>query len=90
VPGCEAGACGYRFLSGSLEPGDAVAFHYLTVHGAPGNRLAQRRRAFAARFLGEDMGFARRPGETSPPFPGVQAQPGERMPEEFCPQVYPS
>ncbi len=29
-----------------MEPGDAVAFNYLTLHGARGNETAARRRAF--------------------------------------------
>ena len=90
MPDFESDPDAYRILSWNLEPGDAVAFHYLTVHGAPGNPLANRRRAFAARFLGDDMRYADRPGETSPPFPDLQVQPGERMPEDVCPQVWPA
>ena len=89
MPDFDAAPDDYEFLSWDLEPGDVVAFHFLTVHGAPGNPLAERRRAFAARFLGDDMRYARRPGETSPPFPTVKAAPGDRMPEDVCPQVWP-
>ncbi|MBL8362840.1 MAG: phytanoyl-CoA dioxygenase family protein [Rubrivivax sp.] len=35
-------------LSWTLEPGDAIAFHGLVIHGAGGNRTAQRRRRAAA------------------------------------------
>jgi ectoine hydroxylase-related dioxygenase (phytanoyl-CoA dioxygenase family) len=53
-----------------LMPGDAVAFHFLTLHGAPANpSLVRRRRAFATRWLGDDATWAVRGGPVSPPFP---------------------
>jgi len=79
----------YRLLSWDLEPGDAIAFHFLTVHGAPGNLSRNRRRAFAARWLGDDAVYATRPGEISPPFPGLDARlkPGEPLATEEFPLV---
>lgn len=71
----------------SLEPGDAIAFHFLTVHGAPSNLSAtHRRRGFAIRWLGDDTVYAQRSGEISPPFPGIEKKlkPGEPLNcEEF-------
>ena len=32
---------------------------------------SRRRRAFSARFLGDDVRYLERPGRTSPPFPGI-------------------
>jgi len=69
-----------EFIAGShqwgewwrLEPGDCIAFHFLTVHGAPENLSAHRRRAFSARLLGDDATFAVRGGEMSPPFHGLE------------------
>lgn len=52
-----------------LEPGDAVAFHMLTLHRAAGS--ATRRRAFSLRLTGDDTTWAPRPHRTSPPFPEV-------------------
>jgi ectoine hydroxylase-related dioxygenase (phytanoyl-CoA dioxygenase family) len=52
----------------ALEPGDAVAFHMLTVHGAPGVAGGQRRRVFSLRLLGDDMVYAPRAWTTSPDF----------------------
>ena len=37
-----------------MQPGDAVAFHYRTLHGARGNFTDRRRRAFSLRFVGDD------------------------------------
>lgn len=62
-------ASGVRVVSWALEPGDAVAFHMLTLHGAAGT--ATRRRVFSVRLLGDDMVHAPRDWVTSPDFPGL-------------------
>ncbi len=54
-----------------LEPGDAVFFDMLTVHGAGGVDGPHRRRVLSVRVLGDDMGHAPRRWTTSPPFPGL-------------------
>ena len=63
----------YDILGWALEPGDAVAFDYRTVHGAPPNTSkTEQRRAFSLRLVGDDATFARRDGiVTSPPFDTV-------------------
>jgi ectoine hydroxylase-related dioxygenase (phytanoyl-CoA dioxygenase family) len=46
-----------------MQPGDAIAFHGLVIHGAGGNRSAQRRRrAVSLRWMGDDAVFDDRPG----------------------------
>jgi ectoine hydroxylase-related dioxygenase (phytanoyl-CoA dioxygenase family) len=82
----------YDIQHWALEPGDAIAFHFLTVHGAPSNRSAShRRRGFSARWLGDDAVYARRSGEISPPFPGLEdkLKPGDEMSTDEFPVVYP-
>jgi len=69
----------------ALEPGDAVAFDFLTLHGARGNTTANRRRAFSLRLVGEDARYVERPGRTSPPYPGHGMQPGQRLREDWFP-----
>jgi ectoine hydroxylase-related dioxygenase (phytanoyl-CoA dioxygenase family) len=54
----------------SLEPGDAVFFHALTLHRSAGS--ASRRRVVSFRFLGEDARHAPRRWRTSPPFDGLR------------------
>ena len=56
----------------ALEPGDAVFFHMLALHGAPGHEGPGRRRVLSVRFLGDDMVHAPRPWVTSPSFPGLE------------------
>ncbi len=58
----------YRVLAWDVEPGDVIAFHYRTVHGAPGNELSSPRRAVSFRWLGDDATYAERPWEVSPPY----------------------
>ena len=41
-------------LAWETEPGDAIAFHGRTIHGAPGNKCLNRhRRVLSLRWLGE-------------------------------------
>ena len=69
VPDIDGHRDEYRVLGWELEPGDAIAFSFRTIHGAPANKRQDRaRRAFSLRVVGEDATFARRPGVTSPPF----------------------
>jgi len=71
-----------------MEPGDAVAFNYHTLHGARGNQSDQRRRAFSLRLVGDDARYTQRPGPTSPPFPGHDMQPGQRLRTDWFPILY--
>jgi ectoine hydroxylase-related dioxygenase (phytanoyl-CoA dioxygenase family) len=54
----------FDLLQWAVEPGDALAFHMLTLHGSKGTR--ERRRAFSVRVTGDDMVHAPRPWRTSP------------------------
>ncbi|MEX5597521.1 phytanoyl-CoA dioxygenase family protein [Pseudophaeobacter sp. C1-32P7] len=76
---------GMRVMEWEMEPGDAVAFNYRTLHGARGNTADQRRRAFSLRLVGDDARYVERPGPTSPPFPGHDMQPGQRLREDWFP-----
>jgi ectoine hydroxylase-related dioxygenase (phytanoyl-CoA dioxygenase family) len=69
LPDIEADRSRYPILGWALEPGDAVAFHMLTLHAAAGSRT--RRRVFSARYIGEDVRHAPRRWATSPEFPGL-------------------
>ena len=68
-PDFEAERAQHHVLQWALNVGDCVAFHGLTVHGSPANASAHRRRAFSARFTGEDARFVLRSGFMSPPPP---------------------
>ena len=79
---------GMRVLQWAMQPGDAVAFHFRVLHGANGNASDQRRRAFSLRLVGDDARYVERPGKTSPPFPGHNMKPGERLREDWFPMVH--
>jgi len=81
VPDIDGQRDKYRVIGWALEPGDAVAFNYKTLHGAPANRsVSEQRRAFSLRLLGDDARFARREGVvTSPPFRSVTLAHGAVM-----------
>ena len=70
VPDIEAERDEHRFVRFDVQPGDAIAFSYRTLHAAPGTAglTAQRRRAVSMRYLGDDAVFALRPWLHSPPF----------------------
>jgi ectoine hydroxylase-related dioxygenase (phytanoyl-CoA dioxygenase family) len=72
----------------AMEPGDAVAFNYDILHGTRGNTSTTRRRAFSLRLVGDDARFVERPGRTSPPYPGHEMQPGQRLREDWFPVIY--
>jgi ectoine hydroxylase-related dioxygenase (phytanoyl-CoA dioxygenase family) len=67
----EIAALGHTVISTPVEPGDIVAFHFRTVHSAPGNLRASRRRAVSFRYVGDDATTATRPWLHSPPFDGI-------------------
>tara|TARA_R110002126_G_scaffold106333_1_gene241233 strand:+ start:75 stop:869 length:795 start_codon:yes stop_codon:yes gene_type:complete len=85
MPVPDPDAEGMTVVEYQMQPGDAVAFHYRTLHGARGNTSDSRRRAFSLRLVGEDARYVARPGPTSPPFPGHDMQPGQRLREDWFP-----
>ncbi|MEY4698188.1 MAG: hypothetical protein RIT14_2616, partial [Pseudomonadota bacterium] len=52
MPVPDPDAEGMRVLEWEMEPGDAVAFNFRTLHGARGNAAGLRRRAFSLRLVG--------------------------------------
>jgi ectoine hydroxylase-related dioxygenase (phytanoyl-CoA dioxygenase family) len=73
---------GQTVLGWDVEPGDVVAFHFRTLHGAPGNDLSTRRRAVSLRWLGDDARFGVRPWTTSPPYEPNGLVPGEPLDDD--------
>jgi ectoine hydroxylase-related dioxygenase (phytanoyl-CoA dioxygenase family) len=88
MPVPDPDAEGMRVVEWQMEPGDAVAFNYRTLHGARGNTSDNRRRAFSLRLVGDDARYVERPGPTSPPFTGHGMQPGQRLREDWFPVIY--
>ena len=80
----------YELLGWEMEPGDVIAFHGLTLHGAPGNAsLQRRRRAWATRWFGPGVRYAERGGTVSPPITGHGLHHGDPFGGPLFPQVWP-
>jgi len=88
VPEPDAPGSDMQVLEWAMEPGDVVAFSFRTVHGARGNLTAGRRRAFSSRWVGEDAVVVARQGRTSPPFPGHDMKPGDKLREDWFPVIW--
>jgi ectoine hydroxylase-related dioxygenase (phytanoyl-CoA dioxygenase family) len=69
--------------------GDAVAFHYRTLHAAPGTLGSEvdLRRAVSFRYVGDDAVFASRPWRTSPPLEGNGLSFGDQLNDPRFPIV---
>jgi ectoine hydroxylase-related dioxygenase (phytanoyl-CoA dioxygenase family) len=88
LPDLDAEREAHEFLAWDMEPGDVIAFHALTLHGASGNRsTTRRRRAWATRWCGDDARYATRAGQVSPPLEGHGLEPGDRLECAMFPKV---
>lgn len=72
----------------AMQPGDAVAFDFRTIHGAHANTTADRSRTLSFRLLGDDVRYRQRDGRTSPNFPDINQQTGERLRSDWFPVIY--
>ncbi|UJR19838.1 hypothetical protein I4U23_022971 [Adineta vaga] len=69
IPNIDENRDAYPIIGWDIQPGDVVAFHMLTLHGARGTiGNENRRRVFSVRFLGDDVTHAPRTWMTSPDF----------------------
>jgi len=88
VPDVNAQRDQLNIVGWAVEPGDAVAFSFRTLHGAPANASPTRRRVVSMRWVGDDATFAERPGKTSPAFPDLAYTPGTPFEGEEFPVIY--
>lgn len=89
VPDVDALRDKFDILGWAVEPGDAVAFSFRCLHGAPANTSPSRRRVISVRWVGDDAVFAARPGKTSPAFPDLSYEPGALFQGEAFPVLFP-
>jgi ectoine hydroxylase-related dioxygenase (phytanoyl-CoA dioxygenase family) len=83
----------YEILTWDMNPGDIILHHPLTIHGASGNStLANRRRAIAVRYTGDDAQFCPEHGAAFPASIMQEAglRSGEPMGGEVFPLVWPN
>ena len=91
LPDIDADPAAFDIRRYALQPGDAIFFDFLTVHGAPGFPYSSRRRVLSLRYLAADARHAPRPWRTSPPFEGLEDElpAGAVMDHPLFPVVWP-
>lgn len=71
-----------------VAPGDVVAFHFRTLHSAPGTmEHPLRRRIVSYRYVGDDARWITRPWKTSPPFAPEGLNDGDVLDDARFPRV---
>jgi ectoine hydroxylase-related dioxygenase (phytanoyl-CoA dioxygenase family) len=88
MPDVEAQREHLTIRSWDMAPGDAVAFDFRTIHGAPGNHTSRSRRVFSARWVGDDARFVERGTRGSPPFTHLKLKDGDPFEAPECPVIY--
>ncbi|MGI9315710.1 MAG: phytanoyl-CoA dioxygenase family protein [bacterium] len=78
----------YDLVSWQLEPGDTILFSFKTLHGTSEGEMNKKRSAFSTRWMGDDMRYLERSGETSPPFIDTGMLTGDKMREDWFPVVW--
>ena len=88
VPDIDSNPHHYDILSAELEPGDTIVFDFRTLHGTGDAKVKSLRRAFSTRWIGDDVVYCERPGETSPPYTDHDMLPGNKMREDWFPVLW--
>lgn len=88
VPDIDACTEKYDIFAESLEPGDVIVFDYRTLHGTTDAEIKNTRRAFSTRWMGDDVIYCNRPGETSPPYTDHGMEHGDPMREDWFPTLW--
>lgn len=91
LPEIDADRDAFDIRAAELQPGDAIFFDFLTVHGAPGFPFEGRRRVLSLRYLAADARHAPREWTTSPPFDELYdvLPEGAEMDHPLFPVVWP-
>ena len=79
---------GKNILKPEMSLGDAILFNFKVLHSSPGNSENIPRKAFSMRFIGDDVKYVDRGGETSPPFKNIDLKIGSKMREDWFPVVW--
>ncbi len=77
-----------NILNSEMDLGDAILFNFKVLHSSSGNTEKIPRKAFSMRFIGDDVKYIDRGGETSPPFKGINLHDGAKMREDWFPVIW--
>jgi ectoine hydroxylase-related dioxygenase (phytanoyl-CoA dioxygenase family) len=69
------------------EPGDVIVHHFLTVHGAEGNRGRSNRAAFSLRYCDANVRYRQRPGAPPQPLHRADMKDGDVLDADIHPIV---
>lgn len=90
APDIDADRSRWTILGWDMAPGDAIAFSFSTIHGAPANAGSRhRRRAVSWRLVGEAARFIDRGGKGSPPMAHLKLKTGDTLEIPDMPLLYP-
>ena len=88
VPDIDARPGDYDIAAWALQPGDTIVFDFRTLHGTGSSTVNHLRRAFSTRWLGDDVTYCERPGETSPPYSDHGMRQGDALREDWFPVLW--
>ena len=88
VPDIDSEPQAYDIAAWSLQPGDTIVFDFRTLHGTGDAEVRSMRRAFSTRWLGKDVTYCDRPGETSPPYRDHGMRHGEPLRDDWFPLLW--
>ncbi|MDA1073136.1 MAG: phytanoyl-CoA dioxygenase family protein [Proteobacteria bacterium] len=90
LPDIDAHRSDYDLLDWNMQPGDALVFDPLIIHGSSGNTsTTTRRRALASRWAGDDVVY--NPRKHTMPLPGDHGlEPGDPLGGSMFPTVIPA
>ncbi len=78
----------YDIKTWAVDPGDAIAFNFNTIHSAKANTGHAVNRTVSFRLVGDDVRYFQRPGRTSPNFPDINQENGDRLREDWFPVIW--
>ena len=89
IPDFESERDRHEIIHWDLKPGDAIAFHALTLHHAPGNPGTQSARdGYSLRFMGSEVRYKETPGMNRLVL-NPELRDGDSMDSEQYPVVFP-
>jgi ectoine hydroxylase-related dioxygenase (phytanoyl-CoA dioxygenase family) len=88
VPDIDAARDQYDIAAWALEPGDVIVFDFRSLHGTGDATVKNTRRAFSTRWLGDDVTYCERPGETSPSYANHGMRHGDKMRSDWFPILW--
>ena len=77
-----------NILNPKMNLGDAILFNFKVLHSSSGNSEKIPRKAFSMRFIGYDVRYIDRGGETSPPFTDINLKAGDTLRTDWFPVVW--